>query len=200
MSLEFVARMNPDNPYAAPQTIELRFPTARLATESVAKRNLFPEISTSQLARLGNYSHSIHIASIWWGVPFFVFIVVGLGALFAEIWQLFFLGFLGFAFAGTRIYFGESRQFKQRPLIILMDGLYFLAIFVAIVFLAKEFLIQPAFGGDYIVAAVLLALLSIIPLASVLATFHARKLFGPRRFLHRDLSQEMDYRKLHRIL
>lgn len=181
--------MNPDNPYAAPQTSLTRMEPAELPLAEATGRNLFPETSTRELTRLANWNVHIEAMSLVWGV-FLCFAVLAFCLQFGNnpfqwIWgaALFLIG--------LRLWGGYARAKLAWSYNLLLDMLFCAALLWAIVRLAQfDTLALLLVGG---VALVFLGLAT----ASVLAHFAARPLYG--QFPQRQLNHEVRYRVRNRI-
>jgi len=181
--------MNPDNPYAAPQTITTRVAPSELPLAEAVGRNLFPETSTRELQRLANWSIPIEAMSMLWGV-FFVFAVL---AFSIQLGTNPFQWYWGAAMllSGLRMWGGSARTPIFWVYDLLLDAAFALALIWASIQLAKFDLIALLLVGGVALVLIMLAI------SSPLAHLVARPLYG--RFPQRELVDELSYRKQNRI-
>ncbi len=183
--------MNPDNPYAAPQTslTSVEPPALPLAESQGLGRQLFPETSTAQLTRLLNWNIYIESMSMLWGVLFcyalLAFSVQIKNDPFQWLWGAVLL------LTGLRLWGGATRAWIAWGYNLLLDAGFALAMVWAIVALAR---IDPI--ALYLAGSVALVFLC-LACASVLAHFFATPLYSG--FPQRQLNEEVRYRKLNHI-
>jgi hypothetical protein len=182
--------MSPDNPYAAPQTIDHATPWAEALPMAVgSERRLYPEISTARLQRLANWSVAIESMSMIWGVVVFFAALAFCMSLGMNRWAWFW-GLL-MLLAGLRVW-GDYRRAPRYWAYNLLLDLLFLGVFVfALIGLARVELLALLVVGVPTLA------FGLIAVASVLAHCRARSLYG--QYTQRDLLSELRYRKQNRI-
>ena len=182
--------MNPDNPYAAPQTSLSQLPELTGFPLAEARgRNLFPETSTHELNRLANWDLAIGFMDMIWGV----FLCFAMLAFCIQLGNNPFHWIWGGAvlLIGLRLWGGYTRTKLAWGYNLLLDAMFCAALLWAIVRLAQfDTLALLLVGG---VALVFLSLST----ASVLAHFAARPLYG--QFPHRQLNIEVRYRQRNQI-
>ena len=186
--------MNPDNPYAAPQTIGQ--PPLAVAVSAETQRLAFPEYSTERLKQLLDYARAIQQMHIVWillavlAVAWFLIISaiavhekvgIPIAAVTVGVMILIFL----------RVAAGYSHRKLARGYSMLCDGLLFVGGMWLIVFLLQDgSLILPLILGFIVIHAA----------SSFLAHCHARELFGQRCFKQEDLALEVLYRQQNGIV
>lgn len=188
--------MPDDNPYTAPQTIELRH-SGELPLAEASDRSLFPELDTRQLSRLADYSHTMQLMTRLWVIPLVIscFLLANFDSLPEHV-----LGtlLLIVPLFGLRIVGGQVRGTLWRYYTAFLDGLISLGFLLGIV---AGLVRIPDWGSllFFLPLCCALGFLAIIGFTSFLAHRCAPELFGPQRYLHRELMQEVDYRKQHGI-
>lgn len=188
--------MNPDNPYAAPQTVELRA-TSELPVAEVWGRNLFPELDTQQLRRLADYSHTMQLMTRLWFIPLGISCLLMSNVDSLPVTAKVIL-FLIVPMIGLRIVGGQTRGRFMRYYTAFLDALLALGLLLGIV---AGFVTMPS-GGSlllFVPATIVMGFLAIIGFTSFMAHRFAPELFGSQRYLHRELTQEVDYRQQHGI-
>jgi RsiW-degrading membrane proteinase PrsW (M82 family) len=187
--------MNPDNPYAAPQTLEPRladgFPVAELAA-----RNLFPELSTVDLRRLAAQSQAIDNMSMVWGV---VTVFAGVAFSIFPTWYWLLLA----PVAATRTWTGNRRTPGFWKMNLILDSVVALCligiILLGCIALASSLIMLSAvdlpmvvfLGGPLVLCAVFASF-------SARAHYVAKVLYG--HYPHQALIAEVGFRKKHRII
>jgi hypothetical protein len=181
--------MNPDNPYAAPQTITTRVAPLELPLAEAVGRNHFPETSTRELQRLANWSIPIEAMSLLWGV-FFAFAVL---AFSIQLGTNPFQWYWGAAMllAGLRMWGGMARSPIFWAYDLLLDAVFALVLFWASIRLAQFDMIALLLVGGVALVLIMLAI------SSPVAHLVARPLYGA--FPQHELVAELGYRKLNRI-
>lgn len=181
--------MNPDNPYAAPQTIDLRTPCDVPVAEH-AGRNLFPDVSTSELSRLALHSKAIDAMSLIWAIGF-IFSVSGLYLGHQWYWLV------AIPLAGMRMWTGNSRPFEFWTYNLIMDVIVTLVL-LGVIVIGVVKLSDPQSQLPPIVALGLpVVIVFIFALFSVVAHLSGKVLYG--NYPHRDLIAEVAYRKRNRV-
>jgi len=205
--------MNPDNPYAAPQTLEpqldlMALPFAELQQPG-GQRRRFPDQSTAQLQRLFEKSQPLEAMLLVWLTLWFV-TVAFLGALFLRASSSDSHKWLGWILAATvtvRMLCSFMRTKLGRWYMLVVDAALIVANAVLIVgcvtgsgvLLAQ----QVDFTASHLfkLACVVLITLTLILLAyrSYKTLLQARELFQPVCIQHDDLVRELHYRHDHGI-
>ena len=198
--------MNPDNPYAAPQTLELIASTA-IALPVAKERSLphvrilFPDISTLALARIEAASRAIRRMTVVWTLGL-ALLIIGLimttlsGGAFGPDWLLLVAGIIALAF---RISAGVERGESERYYSLLVD----LAPCLLLLYVVCSELISWPEGrpipGDAPLTALFILALLYMPVTSVMAHCRNACLFGDQKFLHDNLALELAHRRKNRI-
>ena len=181
--------MNPDNPYAAPQTLPSRVAPLELPLAEAVGRNQFPETSTRELQRLANWSIPIEAMSMLWGV-IFAFALIAL-SIQLKVYPFQWFWSAAVLLSGLRIWGGSARTSIFWAHSLVLDALFALVLLWGVVRLAQFDIIALLLVGG--VALVLIVLASL----SVVAHFAARPLY--RQYRQRELVAELGYRKENRI-
>jgi len=198
--------MNPDNPYAAPQTV------ASIANTAVALpmaeelpdprgRILFPELSTAALARIEAASRAIRRMTIVWTVALALGII-GLvlatmsGKAFSPEWLLLVVAVVALGF---RISAGVERGPSERYFSLVVE----LTPCLAVIYSVCQELYQWPQGrpipGDAPLTLLFIVAILYMPMMSVWAHWRYSCLFGDVRLLHDDLARELTHRRKYRI-
>lgn len=182
--------MPDDNPYAAPQTIDRAVPWADALPMALgSERRLYPDVSTTELSRLANWSMAIDGMSLVWGV---VISFAGL-AFVVNLWMYPLQWFWGLVLGLTamRLWGDYRRTSGYWAYNLLLDLLFLGGFLFAILGLARVDLLALLIVGIPMLAFGLIAAMS------VLAHLLAKPLYG--QYTHRELIREVRYRKQNRI-
>jgi hypothetical protein len=188
--------MNSDNPYAAPQTVELRA-TGDLPVADAAGRNLFPELDTRQLGRLADYSHTMQLMTRLWVIPLVIsgFLLTNYQKLPAPVQGTL---LLIVPLLGLRMVAGLVRGTWWRYYAALLDGLVVFG-FLGGMVVGLVTSPGPSELALFVPLSIVMIFLGLIAVSSFFAHCCAPELFGPQRYHHHELMQEIDYRKQHGI-
>lgn len=188
--------MNSDNPYAAPQTIEFRS-TGELPVADAVGRQLFPDLTTAQLSRLADYSHTMQLMTSLW-----VILLLSLCLMLPGFnsYQPNMKGFLSISILLIVLRFvgGRARGRRWRYYTGFLDGVFFASLLLG---MTAGFITMPDLMSLMLFLPLCLAIifLSIIAFTSCLAHCCAPELFGAPDYPHHALMQEIDYRKQYGI-
>lgn len=195
--------MPPDNPYAAPQTLEPRLPSAVEPSVPPARLKL-AAWDTARLKELWQASRVIQDMQTIWLIMCLMMPVIGL--IFSLSFGLYEFSFdftrgcmaLSLvALTFTRFGTGFSRSTFARVFALAMDGL--LALFCALVTVGciAAIMDQPAIVVILIFFLPIFLLIGYSAFYSLRALWQAPELFGPQRLAHEDLDAEIKYREQH---
>lgn len=198
--------MNPDNPYAAPQTIEPRFDFAALPIADLqqpgGQRRRYPERSTTELQRLFEQSQQLEAMFLVWLALWFA-TVVFVGAQFLHTSRLSetpkWLGWILIAVVTARLVGSIWRTKLGRWYMLLVD----VALIGGCLVLSYALLSRYVLTWESIWVR---GTLSLVVLTVAAVTYRAcqtlvkaRELFYPNCVQHDDLMRELSYRKEQRI-
>ena len=194
--------MNPDNPYAAPQTIDAPSELPPLAQDGGRQR--FPDWDTARVTRLADYSSAIQqMTSLVLGI--LVFFGLGLGASFwranqiPDREQILIIAGLLLGPLALRVWWGMRRAGWMRYGGMFFDGLTAVAVVLLVLWgILHSFREEMSLGVLFGVLG-LGGILLLHAASSFLAQLHARELFGPDRIGFDDLVTEADYRRRYGI-
>jgi hypothetical protein len=188
--------MNPDNPYAAPQTpLELPELPVAVAVEPMRRRRLFQELDTLELRRVTDFSKALRYMRLLWLLGFAGCLGIGIGLLTRSEFSGGSLLLLSLPLIAGRLYADDLRSERARRYAQLIDFLACLGIVLAALVGGGILLGQGLEGISYCFAWLgFLFILGIFPLSSYSAHACAAELFGPERYTHRELLQEYKYR------
>ncbi len=189
--------MNPDNPYAAPQTID----SPGLPVAQEAGRQRFPDWDTARVTRLADYGHAIQqMTSLCLGL--LVFAAIGFTAAYWQFinrQQILLIAGLVLSPLALRVWWGFERASWMRQCGMFFDclamvGIGFTVLRGILLGLRGELpvgivICVLGLGGFFLLHAA----------SSFLAHLHARELFGPARIRQHDLVMEADYRRRYGI-
>jgi hypothetical protein len=194
--------MHPDNPYAAPQTVDSRRPLP--VAESLDARMLFPEWDTARVTRLADYGHALRqMTNLCTGIV--ALLTIGFSAAWlragsAELQRMVLLyGTLLVAPFALRVWWGMQRASWMRPWGMFFDGVASVLIVFAVFWGFWATIAGQIHVGLLILVLGLGGFLLLHTAASFLAHVHAHQLFGPDRIALQDLAREADYRRRHGI-
>ena len=181
--------MNPDNPYAAPQTIGQRPLAMAVGAETV--RLAFPEYSTERLKQLLDYSRAIHQMHILWILLAVLaagcsVIVIILAAEIQELSLAATLVLVALFLICFRVAAGYSREKPARVYAIFCDGLLIIGCMWSIGLLLPH---------GSLISSIILGFIAVHAASSLLAHHHARELFGRSSFRQENLALEVLYRQ-----
>ncbi len=174
--------MNPDNPYAAPQTIGQ--PPPVMATSADAGRLMFMVRSTERLKELLDYSYAIQQMHIMWILLAVMavggFLILSVITVHEEVDILFAVVTLGvMVLIFFRVTAGYSGAKIYRGFAMLCDGLLTAgSLWLIVILLQDGSLIIPIFVG----------FIGLHAASSFLAHYHARELFEPNALKQEDLA------------
>ena len=202
--------MNPENPYAAPQTIEPLQVAAPLpvaeAQGDPTQRRLFPDWDTARLTMLWNRSRAILDMQVVWLVMCFVVPVVGF--VFSMSIVVYGMGFdpprvlialCCTVLTFTRFGIGFNRTANVRAFALLMDVLLGLLCLLTIVVGIALALANPDAGLLLVIVLPIVAILTFQTVRSLRSMLYAPELFGHQRMEHQQLREELVYRREHQI-
>jgi hypothetical protein len=192
--------MNPDNPYAAPQTIEPPFAADEpLPVATLIGRQRYPELDTVTLLRLVKLSKALEAATVLWMFPLLG--CVGPGLMFLLFgrwgWRLGSAVLLVLSVGVLRLYVGSARKPAHRMIMRWADGL-----FLAVMITGMAWCVASFWEAPELVLFVLLVLgsFALLLAQSIRATFYAQALFGPTSYyVHWQLVTEAEHRRTHGI-
>lgn len=195
--------MNPDNPYASPQTIEASA-LVSVGEKQIPRspRSRLAEWETARLMSLWQRSRAINDMQAIWLVACFAAPVVGyLCSLSFGLYEfsidptrgLIALGGVVLTFARFGLGFVRSRV--VRPFAMLMDTLLGLGCIVAIAGSVGGAIKEPKSSLIDLYIVFVAALIGLLAGYSVRAMFTAPELYGPDRITHDALRDEVESRK-----
>ena len=198
--------MNPDNPYAAPQTLEtiankaVGLPLAEEQPDPFMRLR-FAEIDTPSLTRIEAASRAIRRMTVVWtlGVAVLLigFIVVTMsGGAFGPIWLSIIAGIVVLTF---RVLAGVERGSSQRYYSLLVDFASCLAILYSFYHEWIQWAHGRPFPTELPYSAVMALVLLSFPVTSVLAHWRYGRLFGDEQLMHEELARELAHRRRYRI-
>lgn len=199
--------MNPDNPYAAPQTLQPQQNATPLPVAEglgdPARQRMFVEWDTVRLTALWERSRAIYDMQALWLLMCFVMPVLAFFfSLSFAVYDFYFdttrgiiavccvaLTFIRFGTGYARTRFGRVLALAMDPIL----GLF--SVVLAVVIIAALFA-----GGALLVFFLPIAILiSMQTVRSLRAMIQAPELFGPVRLRHQDLCDEVEQREKHEI-
>jgi hypothetical protein len=204
--------MNPDNPYAAPQTVETPqsvapLPVAKSRGELPGRRRQFYDWDTARLMALLERSQAIDDMQSGWLVMCFVIpIMAFVFALSIAVYEIYFdqtrgiIGLCAVCLTFTRFATGFARTRFNRIINMVMDALLGLSCATLLVGFSAALFTEP--GGALVMLFVIpiTTMIGLQALRSIRATLAAPELFGPERITHDALVDEVAYRKQHNIV
>ncbi len=198
--------MNPDNPYAAPQTIDSQPASAHLLLEDRAADSplpLFAEWDTARLQTLLDRSNAIKDTQVVWLVMCFVYPFLG-GFLFfvlifsrSDLWASFggYFWWISIVLTFVRFGTGFARSEHGRRLALVMDGLLGLGCLAIVAICIVGTILEPR---EAIITVSVIPIVSLVIFQierSLRAMWLAPELFGPAQIRHQDLLEEFEFRK-----
>jgi hypothetical protein len=197
--------MNPDNPYAAPQTVDSQFDLSALPIAELqqlgGKRRRFPDHSTAQLQRLFDKSQPLEAMLLVWLALWFV-TVAFLVALFLRTTALSdshkWLGWTLFEMITARLLCNFMRTKLGRWYMLLGDAALICACLALVLTALPDFVYFRSFWV-YCVEALISLTIAVLAFRSCQTLLLAHELFHPNCVQHDDLMRELSYRKEQRI-
>lgn len=201
--------MNSNNPYAAPQTLQplTKFDDLPAAEEvhPLARRIMFPEVSTETLERLKAASGAIRRMTILWSIATAVLLFGVIQGMIMEgpVHRIPLILLACSIVLAFRIYAGVVRSNQLRYFSLVMDILPSLAMMASLIYGSvsildgEEKVVQALF---FLVTMTLVIVVNVLPFASVRAHLKYSRLFGDKRYRHEEMIQELIHRWKYRIL
>jgi len=199
--------MNPDNPYAAPQTVEPRLDLSALPIADLqqpgGQRRRYPELSTAELQRLFDQSQKLEAMFLVWLALWFA-TVVFVGSQFLHTsassatpkW----LGWILIAVVTARFVCCIWRTKLGRWYMLVVDAVLSVGSVVGWALPATKIAV---FSADELFKVGVMGLIALtvalLAYRSCQTLVKARELFYPSCVQHDDLMRELSYRKEQRI-
>jgi hypothetical protein len=193
--------MNPDNPYAAPQTLSAKDVPSDLPLATPAGRQRYPMIETNTLLELARMGNRIQTGKNLWYACLILLVALPvlaerLGTL--EIWLALAMMSILYPLGCLRIYFSRGGRFRRRKFLIaadlcLMASLLFFTCYIAL----KFFLEQPV--RELLICACVAAVMTIICCVSIMTLLKSTRLFSSEHFEVLELADEAGYRQRYGI-
>lgn len=192
--------MNPDNPYAAPQTIEPQFAAdVPLPVATLVGRQRYPELDTVTLLRLMKLSKALEAATVLWMFPLMGSLGPGLlmGLLGRFHWWYSGAVLVILGLSVVRLYVGAARKTAHRLVMRWVDGLFILVLVAGAGLGLAAFWEAPELILFFLLV---LGAFAFLLARSIRATFYAQALFGPTSYyVHWKLVTEAEYRQANQI-
>lgn len=189
--------MNPDNPYAAPQTINRPLPVAE---EHQTERRLYPELNTVELERLWKSSRAMFVINSVYGVIVGLLIMgltlslIRLGES-SEHRRFVMLMIFGIVLPlGIRTWWGSERRSWMRYPALVFDGFVASGVSLGTLFLAWMTWVDKVHIILIGISAIFGGLLALGAFQSFFANKNSPEIFVNPSYSYQLLDQELSYR------